>query len=208
MIKGANLSCAKLSVNFHTLCALRFISILTYLLFVFRFAPIFLVFFVSSFALQADEVVDYLKGYQGRWVGDFTVHSTATGYSQTFPVEQRFWWKDGQLHGISVSGMDRGIQTAKARTFIQDGQLRSEVIQDETKESFVGVLHDEGIVWIPAKLERATDYQMKEVFVEKEGVRRLHTDGFDSYVYQDGLAHLVYRGRLVLQPEEPASPAE
>lgn len=146
--------------------------------------------------------MDYLKQYEGRWVGDFTIHSTATEYTETFPVEQRYWWEDGQLLGISVSDTNRGIQTARSRTFIQDGQLRSEVVTEESMEVFIGALHDGGIVWMPSDLNRATDYQMKEAFVEKEGKRRLHTDGFDSYVYEEGLAHLVYRGRLVFSPEE------
>lgn len=159
-------------------------------------------FLFLPLALLGDEVVDYLKQYEGRWVGDFTIHSTATEYTETFPVEQRYWWEDGQLRGISVSDTNRGIQTARSRTFIQDGRLRSEVVTEDAIETFVGAMHDGGIVWVPSDLKRATDYQMREVFVEKDGKRRLHTDGFDSYVYQEGLAHLVYRGRLVSAPEE------
>lgn len=159
--------------------------------------------------LQADQLVDYLKQYEGRWVGDFTIHSAATGYSQSFSVEQRYWWEDGQLHGISVSDTNEGIQAAKSRTFLLNGQLRSEVVKGGAQETFVGVLHENGIIWLSSDLKRATDYQMKEVFViEESGARGLHTDGFDSYVYQEGLAHLIYRGRLILQPEEVASPTE
>ncbi|MGZ0707727.1 hypothetical protein ACWPKO_05275 [Coraliomargarita sp. W4R53] len=168
----------------------------------FRFTSICLLLLFSSLVLPADEVVDYLKRYEGRWVGDFTIHSTATGYNQTFPVEQRYWWEDGQLHGISVSETDSGIQTAKSRTFIQDGELESEVTQGETSERFFGVLHDTGIVWLPEDPKRVTDYQMTEAFVTEDGQLLLNTDGFDRYVYQDGLAHLVYRGRLVRQLDE------
>lgn len=164
--------------------------------------------FLVLSSLHANELVDYLKKYEGRWVGDFTIHSTATGFSQMFPVEQRFWWENGQLHGMSVSDTDQGIRSAKSQTFIEDGKLRSEVIQGNAKEKFIGVLHEDGIVWISSNLERATDYQMKEVFVESNGVRQLNTDGFDSYVYQEGLAYLVYRGRLVFQVEESSSPTE
>jgi hypothetical protein len=161
--------------------------------------PLFLMF---PLALSAYEIVDYLKQYEGRWVGDFTIHSTATDYSETFPVEQRYWWEDGQLHGISVSETNRGMETARSRTFIQDGQLRSEMKTDASVETYIGALHDGGIVWLPSDLKRATDYQMKETFVQAHGKRWLYTDGFDSYVYQDGLAHLVYRGRLVLMSED------
>ena len=175
----------------------------------FRYVSIFLYLVLWPFALLADEVVDYLKQYEGRWVGHFTIHSGATGYSQTFPVEQRYWWKDGQLHGISVADTNDGMQMAKSRTFVQDGKLRSEVTRGEVNEVFFGVLHEDGIVWISSDLKRATDYQMREAFVvEEDGSRGLYTDGFDSYVYQEGLAHLIYRGRLLLQAEEPPSPTE
>ena len=167
-----------------------------------RFTLISLLFSLSLSALTANEVVDHLKRYEGRWVGDFTIHSAATGYSETFQVEQRYWWEDGQLHAISVSDTNRGIQTSKSRTFIQDGKLQSEVTQGETTERFYGVLHEDGIVWLPADLKRATDYQMKESFADENGLQWLKTDGFDSYVYQEGVAHLVYRGRLVKQAEE------
>lgn len=168
-----------------------------------RSIQIFFLLVLSSLALSGNEVIDYLKQYEGRWVGEYTIHSAATGYSETFPVEQRYWWEDGQLQGISVSDTNNGLQAAKSRTYIQDGKLHSEVIQGETTERFFGVLHDEGIVWLSVNLNRANDYQMKEGFADEDGQRWLKTDGFDSYVYQEGLAHIVYRGRLVKQVDEP-----
>ena len=125
------------------------------------------------------------------------IHSTASGYSETFPVEQRYWWEDGQLHGISVSDTNNGLQTAKSLTFIEDGKLQSDVIMGEIMERFFGFLRDGGIVWIPADVRRANDYQMAEHFAIEEGFSLLLTEGFDTYVYQEGLAHLVYRGRLL-----------
>ncbi|MEC7231238.1 MAG: hypothetical protein VXV91_08590, partial [Verrucomicrobiota bacterium] len=83
-------------------------------------------------AVLGNELIDYLKQYEGRWLGDFTIHSTASGYSETFPVEQRYWWEDGQLHGISVSDTNNGLKSAKSLTFIQEGKLQSEVITGET----------------------------------------------------------------------------
>mgnify|MGYP001309259664 FL=1 len=159
---------------------------------------------LSPLALLGNELIDYLKQYEGRWLGDFTIHSTASGYSETFPVEQRYWWEDGQLHGISVSDTNHGLQTAKSLTFIQDDKLQSEVITGETTERFFGFLRDGGIVWIPADMKRANDYQMTERFAMEEGLSLLLTEGFDTYVYQEGLAHLVYRGRLLKEDSKQA----
>ena len=159
---------------------------------------------LSSLALLGNELIDYLKKYEGRWFGDFMIHSTASGYSETFPVEQRYWWEDGQLHGISVSDTNNGLKSAKSLTFIQEGKLQSEVITGETTERFFGFLRDGGIVWIPANMKRANDYQMTERFAIEEGRPLLLTEGFDTYVYQEGLAHLVYRGRLLKEDSKQA----
>ena len=159
---------------------------------------------LSPLALLGNELIDYLKKYEGRWLGDFTIHSTASGYSETFPVEQRYWWEDDQLHGISVSDTNNGLKSAKSLTFIQEGKLQSEVITGETTERFFGFLHDGGIVWIPADMKRANDYQMTERFAMEEGLSLLLTEGFDTYVYQEGLAYLVYRGRLLKEDSKQA----
>lgn len=150
---------------------------------------------------SANELEEHLKQYTGRWVGDFTIHSTATDYSETFPLEQRYWWEEGELHGISVAETNRGMQVARSRSFVQKGRLHSEVTRDATVATYNGALHDGGIVWLPSDLQRITDYQMREVFVELDGRRWLETKGFDSFVYQEGLAHLIYRGRLVWTTE-------
>ena len=66
-----------------------------------------------------------------------------------------------------------------------------EIVEKNDRELIKGLLNC-------LDLERANDYQLKESFVKKAQQLWLHTDGFDSYVYRDGLGHLVYRGRLVL----------
>ena len=157
-----------------------------------------LLLFFLPFIIWSGELEDYLKQYEGRWVGEYTIHSPATNFTETFPVEQRYWMEDGQLCGLSVSDTDRGIQTAKSRTFIKEGVLYSKVSTGEKIDEYIGALHEGGLVWLPSNLERANDYQLKESFVKKAQQLWLHTDGFDSYIYRDGLGHLVYRGRLVL----------
>jgi len=151
--------------------------------------------------LAAEELSDYLKRYEGRWVGEFSIYSEATDFKNTFPVEQRFWWEAGELRGLSVAESNKGMQLSKSRAFVDGQQLRAEVTRDDQVEGYIGVLHDGGLVWLSDNLKRATDYQMKESFVEKEGVEWLHTDGFDTFIYQEGLAYLIYKGRLERRPE-------
>lgn len=161
-----------------------------------------LTFFLLPFVLWSSETEDYLKQYEGRWIGEYTIHSPATNFTETFPVEQRYWIEDGQLRGLSVSDTDRGMQTAKSRTFVEEGVVCSEVTTGDTIEKYIGTLHEGGLVWLPSNLKRANDYQLKESFVKKAQQLWLHTDGFDSYVYREGLGHLVYRGRLQFVPEK------
>ena len=137
-----------------------------------------------------------LRAYEGRWVGHFTVHSTASGYSETFPVEQQYWWKDGTLHGVAVTQRDSGMSSSRSKSVAEDGKCFSEVKSGASVEKYWGVLHDGGLVWLSSNLKRTKDYQMKESIVEVEGGRVLKTEGFDTYVYGGGIAHLVYRGEL------------
>ncbi len=158
--------------------------------------------FLTSLVSASEEAEAYLKQYAGRWEGDFTIHSAATGYTQTFPVAQRYWWADDALHGVSVSDREDGMRTARSKTYVAGDRFISEVDRGDAEATYYGVLHDSGIVWLSSDLARATDYQMREVFVEVDGREELHTDGFDSYIYQGGLAQLVFRGRLKQVAEE------
>ena len=160
-----------------------------------------LTLFVVPLALLGGDLEDYIKQYEGRWIGEYTIHSPATNFTESFSVEQRYWIEDGQLRGLSVSDTDRGMQTAKSRTFVEEGVVCSEVTTGDTTEKYIGALHEGGLVWLPSNLKRANDYQMKEFFVRKAQQLWLHTDGFDSYIYREGLGHLVYRGRLAFISE-------
>ena len=149
--------------------------------------------------LQAEDALDaQLLRYEGRWAGHFTIHSTATGYSETFPVEQRYWWKDGKLRGVAVSQRQQGTSTARSSSWVRGDKVVTEVKHASGAENYLGVLHEGAIVWLSADLGRANDYQMTETIIEADGRRVLKTEGFDTYLTGAGLAHLVYRGELEL----------
>jgi len=165
---------------------------------VFRLLKVCLLFAGSAFALNGGPLEDALEAYVGRWVGHFTIFSAATGYSETFPVEQTYWMVDGELRGIAVSQRDSGMESSRSVSFVLEDKLISEITTGQKTERFLGVLHDNGVVWLPADIDRANDYQVKESLVAESGVMHLKTEGFDTYLYQGGLAHLVFRGDLVL----------
>ena len=111
-------------------------------------------------------------------------------------MEQQYWLEDGVLHGVSVSERDEGISSARSKSVVKDGKYFSEVEAGAALENYWGMLHDDGLIWFSTNLKRTQDYQMKESIVEVAGDRVLKTEGFDTYVTGDGLAHLVYRGEL------------
>lgn len=148
--------------------------------------------------LYAEKDLDaVLRAYEGRWVGHFSIHSTASGHTQTFPVEQRYWWEDGVLHAIAVSERNEGLSHTSSRVVVKDGQFFCEVKSGETVTNYWGVWHEDRLIWFSANLQRAQDYQMQESIIELDGVRMLKTEGFDTYIYSEGKAHLVYRGELM-----------
>jgi hypothetical protein len=160
--------------------------------------------FVASiglpFSVSASEaLLDTLRQYEGRWAGHFTIHSAATGYSQTFPVEQQFWMADAQLHGIAVSDKDTGLESARSVTYVFEDKFVSEITTGDNTVKYIGVVQEGGVLWLPEDFKRANDHQLKETITVEEGKRVLKTDGFDTYVYQEGLGHILFRGSLVYQ---------
>ncbi|MFU8847688.1 MAG: hypothetical protein ACNA77_03080 [Opitutales bacterium] len=157
--------------------------------------------FLFPLALSANELRDYLQQYEGRWVGQFSIHSTANGYTESFPVEQRYWWKDEVLHGLAVLDRKSGIETTTSKTWVEGEKFISEVKRGKTVEAFFGVLHDGVLLWLPTDMGRANDYQIREFFVVEEGLRKLKVEGFDTYVFGEGLAHIIFKGKLQRQRE-------
>jgi len=148
-----------------------------------------------------DQLLEYLRNYEGRWTGRFSIHSTANGFTESFPVEQRYWWKGEVLHGLSVSDRDAGMDFATSKTWVDGKKLITEVKRGETKEVFYGVLHEGTLLWLPEDMRRANDYQMRESFTEEEGREKMLFEGFDTYVFGEGLAHIIIKGELILQAD-------
>ncbi|WP_146209342.1 hypothetical protein [Coraliomargarita sinensis] len=160
---------------------------------------------LPAYAL-GNELLDYLKAYEGRWVGQFSIHSTANGYTESFPVEQRYWWDGDVLYGLAVSQRDSGLAVASSKTWLDGKKLMTEIKQGDSKESFYGVLHDGALLWLPTDMQRANDYQMREFIVPKDGKTKMAVEGFDTYVYVDGLAHIIIKGELTLQSDSEEGP--
>lgn len=157
---------------------------------------------LSPLVLSANETLEYLKAYEGQWSGHYSIHSTANNFTQSFSVEQRYWWDGEILRGVAAYERDGGMETASSKTWWDGEKLISEVKRGEIVESYFGVLHEGGLLWISSDLNRANDYQMREVLVEKEGEpRKMLIEGFDTYVTGDGLVYLIYKGELTLKPE-------
>lgn len=171
------------------------------LLAVFRLLLVLLI----PFSLSANELLEYLKAYEGQWSGHFSIHSTASKFTQSFTVEQRYWWDGDILRGVAAFERDGGMETATSKTWFDGEKLICEVKRGEVVESYFGVLHEGGLLWISSDLKRANDYQMREVLTEKEvQPRTMMIEGFDTYITGDGLVHLIYKGELTLQAEEEA----
>lgn len=155
------------------------------------------------FALAANELLDYLQAYEGRWLGEYSIHSTANGYTEAFSVEQRYWWQGGVLRGVVVYKRDGKLVNASSKTHLDGKKLVSEIKRGEVVEVYYGVLHDGGLLWLSSNMQRANDYQMHEILIEKEGQPlKMKVEGFDTYISADGLVYLIYKGDLTLQSEE------
>ena len=148
-------------------------------------------------ALPGNELLEYLKQYEGRWVGDYSISSTANRYRESFLVEQRYWLKGEVLHGLAVYEREGSVKSASSKTWVEGDSYITEITRGGSKEVFVGVPRDGGVLWLPKILKRANDYQMHESFQIKQNVVvALQIKGFDTYYHEKGKMHLIYRGIL------------
>ncbi len=163
-----------------------------------HFWGVTLLLFVSSLAAEDHASLEtHLRGYEGRWVGEFTIHSVVTGYTETFEVEQQYWWKNDKLHGVAVMEGRKGLKSTRSISSIQGNSFISEIKTNEGTEQFIGVLRDGKIIWLPRNKARLTDHQITEQIILKDGKLLLITDGFDTFEYKGKPAEVVYKGRLI-----------
>lgn len=146
----------------------------------------------------AGELLDHLKQYEGRWVGEFTVKSDVSDYSETFAVEQQYWMNGSKLFGVTVYERPKGgLESAESIVTInQDGSLLMKVRRGNEVEAYVGVYREGGIIWLPSDMKRAEDYQTTVRIAEVEGGLEMTTEGFDTYVHSGGVGHVLFLGRL------------
>lgn len=163
----------------------------------YSFRLLSLLFICLPLFASEEDLNELLRQYEGRWSGEFRVSSVSTGYSAVFTVEQQYWMLDGRLHGLSVSDRDSGLVSSKSVTYTYEGKLFSEITRGDDVESFVGVVHEDGVLWLPSDMKRSNDYQIKEFFVVKDLELSLITEGFDTYIYEEGLAYVVFKGKLI-----------
>jgi len=128
--------------------------------------------------------------------------STATGYEESFSVEQHYWWDGDQLRGVAVSERKDGIETAKSVTYVEGNKYVSRAKRGDKEEVYYGVVRGKGILWLPSNMNRAEDYQIQEFFLEKDDGLKLMTEGFDTFIHGEGMARIIIRGELVRQADE------
>ena len=83
--------------------------------------------------------------YVGNWSGKYMVHSTATGYTEAFDVEQQYWLDGETLYGVSVILREQSMQSANSVTVIRGTHYYSVVTRGEIEEEYLGVPKEGGI---------------------------------------------------------------
>ena len=80
-----------------------------------------------------------MQSYVGSWSGKYTVHSTATGFTEAFEVRQQYWLDDDKLYGASVVLREGSKESASSITVIQGKSYYSIVNRGLTQEEYIGV---------------------------------------------------------------------
>ena len=144
------------------------------------------------------QLLPYLEQLEGRWVGHYSIHTSINEYKEEFTVEQQYWMQDGELLGVFAAKRSTGLESASSRTFIQDGRLILIVNRSSGEETYIGVLAEGWLIWLPEDVERANDYQIREKIVRHAGGYQLISESFETYETKNGPAKIRISGSLLL----------
>ena len=144
-----------------------------------------------------EQLLPYLNQLEGRWVGHYTIHTSINKYKEEFTVEQQYWMHDGVLHGVFAAKRSTGLESASSRTFIQDGRLILIVSRSTGEETFIGVLAEGWLIWLPEDVKRANDYQIREKIVRHASGYQLVSESFETYETKNGPAKIRISGSLL-----------
>ena len=147
---------------------------------------------------DAAQLLPYLEQLEGRWVGHYSIHTSINQYKEEFTVEQQYWMQDGELRGVFAAIRSTGLESASSRTFIQDGRLILIVSRSSGEETYIGVLAEGWLIWLPEDVERANDYQIREKIVRHAGGYQLISESFETYETKNGPAKIRISGSLLL----------
>ena len=147
---------------------------------------------------DAAQLLPYLEQLEGRWVGHYSIHTSINEYKEEFTVEQQYWMQDGELLGVFAAKRSTGLESASSRTFIQDGRLILIVNRSSGEETYIGVLAEGWLIWLPEDVERANDYQIREKIVRHAGGYQLISESFETYETKNGPAKIRISGSLLL----------
>ena len=148
---------------------------------------------------EATQLREHLSKYVGEWRGVFSLKAPDVDFQESFRVEQLYWWDGDVLRGSSTEARESGASESSSVTVIDGRKYVTEIRRADTVERYYGVLRDGGVVWFSTDLNRAEDYQIKEVIADSNGERMLITTGFDTFMHENAPSHLLYYGELVRQ---------
>ena len=145
-----------------------------------------------------EQLLPYLRQLEGRWIGHYLIHTSINEYKEEFTVEQQYWMQDGELLGVFAAKRSTGLESASSRTFIQDDRLILIVSRSTGEQTYIGVLADGWLIWLPEDVERANDYQIREKIVRHAAGYQLISESFETYETKKGPAKILISGSLLL----------
>ena len=162
-----------------------------------RFFLIFVGLGLAVYAAQAQsELPDPVKAMEGRWNGTYEIRNPEGMILRLIQVEYQYWVEDEVLNGLAVFEQAGELSHAKSRSFMEEGQLISEIVSGGITRRFLGRLVDQAVIWEPEELERRPNRKIKETVVEREEKAFLVVDGFERILRGEESTMVVYKGLL------------
>lgn len=97
------------------------------------------------------EIPPILDSLKGRWVGNFEVTNAREELVLRFPVEHRYWVEENRLQGLATTEIDNTLLFTHSTSYLEEGELISEVNEEGAITRFIGTLKKGTLVWTPVE---------------------------------------------------------
>ena len=140
-----------------------------------------------------------LARFEGSWAGTMKLTTMDGANIHQFFVQEEYWWgEDGKIiKGLAAFDDGGVLRYAQSDTYIKDGVLYSNVVEDLEAKLYKAQIVKNVITWLPMRRDMTLDHQVQITFDKTEdGLTVMRNKGYERF--ERGKTWILLNGDLYL----------